>query len=68
MEGRRMMTVSVQADAAFSVGKPAFLFDRPDLTMAYPAFDVMGDDFLMVERDPLSMLTEFRVVHNWVRQ
>jgi Tol biopolymer transport system component/predicted Ser/Thr protein kinase len=68
MEGRRMMAVSVQADAAFSAGKPALLFDRPDLTMAYPAFDVMGDDFLMVERDPLSMLTEFRVVQNWVRQ
>jgi hypothetical protein len=36
--------------------------------MAHPAFDVMGDGFLMVERDPLSMLTEFRVVQNWPSQ
>jgi eukaryotic-like serine/threonine-protein kinase len=68
LEGRRMMAVSVQAGAAFSAGRPVLLFDRPELTMAYPAFDVMGDGFLMVERDPLSMLTEFRVVQNWLSQ
>jgi hypothetical protein len=28
----------------------------------------MGDGFLLVERDPLSMLTEFRVVQNWPSQ
>ncbi len=28
----------------------------------------MGDGFLMVERDPLSMLTQFRVVQNWAGQ
>src|SRR6185503_1362142 len=62
LEGRKMMAVSVQAGSGFSAGKPTLLFDRPELTMAFPAFDVMGDGFLMVERDPLSMLTEFRVV------
>jgi Tol biopolymer transport system component len=68
LEGRRMMAVAVQAGADFSAGRPVLLFDRPELTMGYPAFDVMGDGFLMVERDPLSMLTEFRVVQNWPSQ
>jgi Tol biopolymer transport system component len=62
LEGRRMMAVKVEAGAEFRAGKPVTLFDRPELTMAHPAFDVMGDGFLMVQRDPLSMLTEFRVV------
>jgi hypothetical protein len=64
VEGRRMMVVSIQAGAEFSTGKPVFLFDRPELTMAHPAFDVMADGLLMIQRDPLSMLTEFRVVQN----
>jgi serine/threonine-protein kinase len=68
LEGRRMMAVAVQAGADFSAGRPVLLFDRPELTMGHPAFDVMGDGFLMVERDPLSMLTEFRVVQNWISQ
>jgi serine/threonine protein kinase len=65
LEGRRMMAAKVQAGSDFSAGTPVLLFDRPDLTMAHPAFDVMDDGFLMVQRDPLSMLTEFRVVQNW---
>ena len=68
LEGRKMMAVKVLAGAQFSASKPALLFDRPELTMANPAFDVMGDGFLMVQRDPLSMLTEFRVVQNWPSQ
>jgi serine/threonine-protein kinase len=63
LEGRRMMSVSIQqAGAEFSTGKPVFLFDRAELTMGHLAFDVLGDGFVMVQRDRLSMLTEFRVI------
>jgi Tol biopolymer transport system component len=68
LEGRRMMAVSVRAGATFSADSPILLFDRPELTMVHPSYDVMGDGFLMVQRDPLSMLTEFRVVQNWLSQ
>jgi Tol biopolymer transport system component len=67
LEGTRMIAVSVQAGAEFSAGRPVVLFERPELTIG-PSFDVMEDGFLMVQRDPLSMLTEFRVVQNWVSQ
>ena len=64
-----MMAVPVQAGADFSAGKPVFLFDRPDLTMGLEVFDVMADgSFLMVQRDSLAMLTEFRVIQNWPSQ
>jgi Tol biopolymer transport system component len=68
LEGRRMMAVNVAVGAAFSAGTPVLLFDRPELTMAFPAFDVMGDGFLMVQRDPLSTLTAFHVVQTWASQ
>ena len=64
LEGRRMMAATVQASMKISIGKAVFLFDRPELTMAFPAYDVLREGFVMVERDPLSMLTEFRVVQN----
>jgi hypothetical protein len=62
------MAASVQAGADFVAGTPVFLFDRPELTTGDASFDVMGDGFLMVQRDPLSMLSEFRVVQNWPAQ
>jgi hypothetical protein len=40
-----MMAVRVEAGEEFRAGKPVALFDRPELTMGHPAFDVMGDDF-----------------------
>jgi Tol biopolymer transport system component len=68
LEGRKMMSVSIQqAGAELSTGRPVFLFDRPELTMGYPAFDVLGNTFVMVQRDRLSMLTEFRVVQPQVK-
>ena len=63
-----MMVALVQTGDEFAAGRPVFLFDRPDLTAGEPLFDVMGNDFVMVQRDPLSMLSEFRVVQNFLAE
>jgi eukaryotic-like serine/threonine-protein kinase len=68
LEGIRMMAVRVTAGGPFSAATPVFLFERPELAGGYPSFDVLDDGFLMVQRDPLSMLTEFRMVQNWPTQ
>ena len=40
---------------------------RIDLTRGDPFYDVTADGhFIMIQRDPLSTLSEFRVVLNWL--
>ena len=68
IEGNRMMVAPVQTGDEFTAGRPVFLFARPDLTAGESLFDVMGNDFVMVQRDPLSMLSEFRVVQNFLAE
>ena len=63
-----MMVAPVQTGDEFAAGRPVFLFDRPDLTTGETVFDVLGNDFVMVQRDPLSMLSEFRVVQNFLAE
>jgi hypothetical protein len=61
-----MMAVAVTIGEGFSAGQSRLLFDRKDTTTALGGFDVTADGFIMVQRDPWSMLTEFRVVLNWL--
>jgi hypothetical protein len=61
------MAVPVTIGKGFSAGQSRLLFDRKDTTVGGSfQFDVTFDGFIMVQRDPLSMLTEFRVVLNWL--
>jgi Tol biopolymer transport system component/predicted Ser/Thr protein kinase len=67
LEDTRMMAVPVTIGKGFSAGQSRLLFDRKDTTVGGSfQFDVTFDGFIMVQRDPLSMLTEFRVVLNWL--
>ena len=63
-----MMVAPVQTGDEFAAGRPIFLFDRSDLTAGCPRFDVIGNDFVMVQRDPLSMLSEFWAVRNFLAE
>jgi hypothetical protein len=66
LEDARMMAVPVTTGEEFSAGQPRLLFERKDITVGAFPFDATNDGFIMVQRDPLSMLTEFRVVLNWL--
>jgi serine/threonine-protein kinase len=68
IEGTRLMAVPLSVGEALSAGQPRMLFDRKDTTVGAFTFDAAADGFVMVQRDPLSMLTEFRVVLNWLAE
>ena len=66
-EGTRMMAVPVRGEREFSVGKALFLFERRDTFPNEDAdYDVLDDGFVIVQRDPLAQMSEFRVIQNWV--
>jgi hypothetical protein len=62
-----MMAVPVRREREFSAGKALFLFERRDTFPNEDAdYDVLDDGFVVVQRDPLAQMSEFRVIQNWV--
>jgi Tol biopolymer transport system component len=66
VEGARMMAVPVRMEGEFSAGTAQFLFERRDTLANDDAdYDVLDDGFVIVQRDPLAQMSEFRVIQNW---
>lgn len=67
VEGTRMMAVPVRTEGEFSSGRAQFLFERRDTLANDDAdYDILDDGFVIVQRDPLAQMSEFRVIQNWV--
>jgi dipeptidyl aminopeptidase/acylaminoacyl peptidase len=65
MEGRWMMAASVNTEGDFSAAQPVALFEWRDMLAGDADYDLLGDGFVMVRRDPLAQFSEFRVIQNW---
>jgi serine/threonine-protein kinase len=65
MEGRWMMAAAVNTEGEFSAAQAVALFEWRGMLARDPDYDLLGDGFVLVRRDPLAQLSEFRVIQNW---
>jgi serine/threonine-protein kinase len=65
MEDQWIMAVPVNGEGEFSAGQPVPLFEWHDMLAGQSDYDVLDDGFVLVRRDPLAQLSQFRVIENW---